>query len=103
MRVEFVDAALQEASDAATRYEAEVPGLGDEFLDELERCALAVGEQPETWLTIGSVGLRPVRRFLLSRFPYGLVYMIKEDHVLVVAVAHGRRRPRYWAGRVPRT
>ena len=41
MRVEFVDAALQEASDAATRYEAEVPGLGDEFLDELERCALA--------------------------------------------------------------
>lgn len=102
MRVELLDAALDEAAEAAAWYQAEVPGLGDDFLAELDRAIGAIGEQPETWPKIGIVRRQPARRFLLSRFPYAVVYVLSEGHALVVAVAHGRRRPRYWASRVPR-
>ena len=101
MRVEILDAALDEASDAAAYYGLEVPGLGDDFLAELDRAIIAIGEQPETWPRLGRVRQRIVRRFLLSRFPYSVVYLLNDDQALVVAVAHGRRRPRYWTGRIP--
>ena len=76
MRVEFVDAARDEASAVASHYESEVPGLGFEFLAEVDRGMAAIGEHPSTWLTIGSVRGQAVRRFLLSRFPHGLVYVV---------------------------
>lgn len=39
------------------------------------------------------------RFFLLRRFPFSLVYRVEDDRVLVVAVAHAKRKPRYWEGR----
>jgi hypothetical protein len=40
-----------------------------------------------------------VRRFLLPRFPFAVAYVIRGDDVLVLAIAHTRRRPGYWRGR----
>jgi hypothetical protein len=41
-----------------------------------------------------------VRRALLARFPYALVFLILEEGVRILAVAHAKRRPGYWLGRV---
>jgi toxin ParE1/3/4 len=38
-------------------------------------------------------------RFLLQRFPYEIVYKIYPDVVLIIAVAHNKRRPGYWRHR----
>lgn len=99
MRVELLDAALHEASDAAAYYDLEVPGLGNDYIGELDRAVVAIGERPEAWPRFGVVRRQTVRRFLLSRFPYSVVYLPNDDHALIVAVAHGRRRPTYWASR----
>jgi toxin ParE1/3/4 len=48
----------------------------------------------------GMVSGRELRRFVMRRFPFSIVYYIVDDIVRVVAVAHGKRRPGYWRVRL---
>ena len=96
MNVKFFPSALEELMEAADSYEHEVRGLGHSFLLEVERVAALIGEFP-------FIGERPDlthRRVPLRRFPYALIFRHDGGTISVVAVAHRRRRPRYWAGRV---
>lgn len=80
---------------AAALYESEVPGLGIEFLDEIERTSRSIVAHPRS-----GTGLSPnIRRRILNRFPYGLLYAADEDEVVVVAVMHLHRQPDYWKDR----
>jgi len=96
MRIRFLDAAQREQDDAVEWYNQREPGLGWEFLDELDRSIHLITSFPLAWPEINS----GIRRCLLARFPYGIIYGIDEDLIVVVAVAHLRRRPRYWADRL---
>lgn len=57
-----------------------------------------VARNPEAWHPLGD----GVRRCRLSRFPYGLIYAIDKDDIVVLAVAHLHRRPDYWRDRLRR-
>ena len=96
MRVRFLDAAQRELDDAVAWYNQREAGLGWEFLDELDRSVRIIKSFPLAWPEIDP----GIRRCLLARFPYGIIYGIDEDLIVVVAVAHLRRRPRYWADRL---
>jgi plasmid stabilization system protein ParE len=71
------------------------PGLGEQLLDEARRVTQLLGDLP--WIG------RPLdtyhRRFPLTRFPFGFIYRIEGDVVLVLAVAHRRQLPGYWRRR----
>ena len=95
MRLLFTRYAKQEFDDAVRYHELEAPGLGRNFRAEVRRAALRIVEYPQVW----SVYRGDVRKCLLHRFPYALLYSIEEDHILVVAVAHQHRRPYYWIDR----
>jgi plasmid stabilization system protein ParE len=41
-----------------------------------------------------------IRRFLFTRFPYSLIHGIDEETIVIIAVAHQHREPRYWADRI---
>jgi plasmid stabilization system protein ParE len=97
MRVEFHPLADQELADAARFYEGQASGLGTQFLDEVERLLAVVTTYPD----LGSPRSGGVRTVPTRRFPYSLVYRVSGDRLVVVAVAHHRRRPRYWSGRTP--
>jgi len=84
-----------ELGEAAHFYEAQMPGLGKSFAAEVERTIALVREFPEAG---SSVGARR-RRVLVARFPYSIVYRQDPDSIVIVAVAHQRRRPGYWRGR----
>jgi plasmid stabilization system protein ParE len=43
------------------------------------------------------------RRFILSGYPYDLIYSLREDEILIVAFAHHSRRPGYWQSRLSKT
>jgi len=77
-------------------YEARSPGLGLDFEAEVEVSVEALRDLPERW------PLRPdgTRRCLTSRFPYVVVYLYSQAHIWVIAIAHCRRRPSYWANRI---
>ncbi len=95
MRVVFSRFAIQEMDDAERYYEAEFKGLGKSFRDEVQKAAVRLSKYPEAW----SVERGEIRKCLLHRFPYKLLYSIEGDHVFVIAVAHQHRRPDYWVGR----
>lgn len=94
-RVVFHDEAEAELLAAARFYDGEKPGLGVEFLLEIQRAARAIIAYPE----LGHRFSKRVRRVLVRRFPYGVLYRLEDERVFVVAIAHVRRRPSYWRHR----
>lgn len=96
MKVRFLTHAEKELDDAVAWYNEQSQGaLGREFLDELDRAVRRVVAFPISCPEIES-GLR---RCLLARFPYSLIYGVEDDIVVVIAVAHSHREPRYWVDR----
>lgn len=85
----------RELNEAAQYYELESPGLGSSFLEEVGRCLQSIQDQPEA----GMILRGSVRRRLLRRFPYALLYKIKPSGIRILAVMNLRRRPTYWIGR----
>jgi len=94
-RPEFHRLAEYELNEAAQYYDLEEPGLGAAFLEEIDRCLQSIQAAPEAGAILGGT----VRRRLLRRFPYALLYKIKPSGIRVLAVMNLRRRPTYWVGR----
>ena len=95
MNLEFHPAADAELRAAAAFYEARAPGLGGEFLTEVERVCSRLSEHQSLGPKLDSEH----RRLALRRFPFGLIYCVRGSKVQIIAVAHGRRRPGYWRPR----
>ena len=97
MNYSFHPAAEAEFLESVGYYESKVPGLGGALREEFEALANLVGESPKAW----QVELKPdIRRAPLQRFPLSIIYREKTDGFQVLAVAHDRRRPQYWLGRL---
>jgi hypothetical protein len=94
-RPEFHRLAEHELNEAAQYYDLEEPGLGSSFLEEVDRCLQSIEAHPEA----GPIIRGSVRRRLLRRFPYALVYKIKPSGIRILAVMNLKRRPTYWVGR----
>jgi toxin ParE1/3/4 len=92
----LLPAAREEFLDAADHYDAQAPGLGEEFIAEVEHAAERIAAFPEH----GSSYLAGTRRVVLGRFPHSVVYQAGPEGVLIVAVAHHSRQPGYWRGRL---
>ncbi len=93
--VGFHPEAQRELMDSVRFYEDQAQGLGADFLEAVRHAIRSLGQNPEQWPVMEI----SIRRILLSRFPYGLLYSIESHGVLVVAVMHLRRRPGYWKHR----
>lgn len=101
MNVHLLPEALEEASNAAPWYDQRRPGLGDEFLAELQFALSAVEFRSHGMPALESYsGPHDIRRQLLKRFPYMVVIALRDEECLIVAIAHTRRRPLYWLNRL---
>ena len=89
------EAAEAEINEAADFYDIESPGLGSVFIDEIQRAIGNISEFPEA----ASLVRGRVRKRLIAKFPYSLVYSARPDGIRILAVAHQKRRPFYWRGR----
>ena len=96
MKINFLKIAQMELDDAIKYYNFEVPGLGDAFLAEVLNALDRIGRFPEAWHPCS----KRTRRCQTRRFPYGIIYQIREKEILVVAVANLHRRPDYWEDRL---
>ena len=96
MKVRFLSLAEQEVHDAVVWYNEQSENLGRDFLDEMDKSIRRIVAFPKSCSEL-EPGLR---RCLLARFPYGLIYGFEEDTIVIVAVAHLHRKPSYWAGRI---
>ena len=89
--------ASNEFSEAVRWYEARRPGLGGEFFDAVAATLSLIESNPEIGTTISADG--HTRRALVARFPYQVVYRLKPTEMVIVAIAHLKRRPGYWKNR----
>jgi plasmid stabilization system protein ParE len=83
--------AEDEALELARFNEARTPGLGQAFLDEVEHASRWIAESPQRWPRLRG----GMRKILLRRFPFALIYREEEDAILLLAVMHQHREPDY--------
>nr|WP_136250460.1 type II toxin-antitoxin system RelE/ParE family toxin [Ningiella ruwaisensis] len=77
-------------------YQEQVKGLGYEFIQELDEAFNSIHSLPLTWPKMGQYH----RRFILSRFPYSVIYKnVEKKTIYVVAIMHNHRKPGYWNDR----
>ena len=93
--------AIDELVEAAVWYRARRPGLESEFLAEFDRVLPLIGSSPASFPRLLDMPEDLViRRALLPRFPYAVIFMALGTEIRVLAVAHAKRRPGYWLDRV---
>lgn len=92
----YAPEAKVEIREAAEYYEGCKEGLGQAFLKAVESTIHELSQNPLRWRKISG----QFRRFLLKRFPYGVIYSITEDEIFIAAVMHLKRKPGYWKNRL---
>lgn len=95
MTLKFHSEAKIELIETAEYYEEQVVGLGDDFIDEVEKVLDVIEQYPLSATNISDTE----RRFLVSRFPYGIIYSVAEELITIFAVMDLRRKPGYWKSR----
>ena len=94
--IKYHPKALAEAFRAANYYDRQRTGLGSEFFDEVDKTAGQLLADPLRSRTDED----GVRSWRLRRFPFRIYYAVDPNRIRVLAVAHLRRRPGYWRGRI---
>ncbi|QFS43316.1 type II toxin-antitoxin system RelE/ParE family toxin [Nostoc sphaeroides] len=70
--------------------------MGDAFIAEVERTLNRIEQFPQAWTQLS----KNTRRCRIASFPYGIIYAIKEQQILIVAIMHLQRQPNYWTNRI---
>ncbi|HEX9444624.1 MAG TPA: type II toxin-antitoxin system RelE/ParE family toxin [Candidatus Binatia bacterium] len=96
MRYDFHPEALEEYQQSAIYYAQHDPALARRFVEAVEETIQRIIESPSRWRILDG----DVRRCLTRIFPFGILYAVEPDFVLIVAVMHLSREPGYWKQRV---
>lgn len=96
MKVSFHPQARDEFHQTVEYYEEKQPGLGLDFADEVYSALQRIVSFPEAWPTLAE----DIRRALIHRFPYGVLYAVESDEIYVIAVMNLNRKPDYWKNRL---
>jgi toxin ParE1/3/4 len=101
VRLELHPEARAELRSAALWYDERRPGLGDEFISEVSAALDRIGNAPQSYPPWPRTRAADpvIRKATTQRFPYVIAFEAYEQHLLVVAVAHAKRRPLYWLAR----
>lgn len=95
MKYAFHPEALTEYAEAVQYYAEQRTEMAQAFIDAVEDAVYRIRESPTRYVAIDE----DVRRCMTRRFPYGILYTIEPDYVLILAVMHCSREPGYWKGR----
>ncbi len=90
--------AEQEMNSTARYYNQKTPGLGYDFLDEIDWSFNFIRASPERWACVN----RQIRKYNMRRFPFAIYYLYEQElkQVIIVSVAHHKRYPNYWKHRI---
>lgn len=94
----FHPEAAGEAKEAVAFYRVRNPAVALAFKLDMAHTLFEVAEKPE--LAPRFEDSPSLRWHVFRHFPFSLFYIVKSDKILIIAVAHDRRRPGYWKRRM---
>jgi len=92
LEVIFSELAKLELEDAELYYEFQQENLGIRFKLSIKEGIARIVQFPLSW----PLEKDEIRKCILPRFPYKILYSIEQDHIFIVAIAHTHRKPNYW-------
>jgi plasmid stabilization system protein ParE len=95
-RLVLREEALSDVESAASWYDDQQPGLGDDFVTEARKLFQQIAEQPTRFRTVSN----DIRRGSLQRVPYIAYFFVDAEQVLILTVVHKRRHPETWRLRI---
>ena len=98
MKIKVLSCAEQEFSEIVDYYNDQFPGLGYEFAIEVQNTFDRIISFPKAWPKFS----HRTRRCIINRFPYGIIYQIRRDCILVGGIMHMKRHPKHWQERLTR-
>lgn len=98
-KVEFTPEALREVDDAFEWYLERSLPAAEAFVRETDTAFALIASSPDVWPHFEA----GTRRYVLRNFPYNIIYREISTGIEIVAVAHHKRRPRYWRSRLSRS
>jgi len=96
MVVEFIEPAYAELDDAIEYYDTQAQGLGKVFFEEVVSTIKMISQFPTAWPSLSI----HTKKAILRRFPYSLIFTIRKNKIIIIAVAHHHRNPEYWIERM---
>ena len=96
MKVDFLLIAEIELKSAIDYYNEQSEGLGFELAYEVQKTIERIIQFPDAWPKVS----KRTRRCRCKRFPYGVIYQIREDLILIIAVMHLHKKPGYWKDKI---
>ena len=96
MNVRFLKTAQIELDESFDYYEEQIEGLGHDFIMEVLATVKRIKNNPKAW---AQLSVR-TRRCLANKFPFGIIYQVRDNEILIVAIAHLHRKPGYWKNRL---
>jgi hypothetical protein len=96
MKIVFLNPAVAEFTAAVLFYNEQSEGLGYEFAAEVSRTLERIVQYPYAWMKLS----KNTRRCRTNRFPYGLIYFVRDNTLIIVAVMHLARNPKTWKSRL---
>ena len=96
MTLSFLDAAQSEFEKATDYYEQQRAGLGFEFAEEVEQALKRIKHYPEAWSPLSP----RVRRCLVNQCPYSVIYEVRSEIIIIVAIQHHHQEPESWRTRI---
>lgn len=95
MKYVFHPEALTEYAEAVQYYTEQRVEIAQAFIDAVEDTVYRVRDSPTRYIVIDE----DIRRCITRKFPYGIIYTIEQDYLLILAVMHCNREPGYWKSR----
>jgi plasmid stabilization system protein ParE len=92
----FHPEALEEYLGAVSYYADISPRLAESFIKSVDSGIEEISIYPEAWPIVDE----DVRRYLVKRFPFGIYYGIERNRIMIYAVMHMSRDPKYWTSRI---
>jgi plasmid stabilization system protein ParE len=99
-RARFIRDARLELTASRTWYGVKSREVARDFTTSVERTVTRIRELPHSAPRWPGIDDEDVRRIVVPDFPYLVVYLVTDDEIIILAVAHTRRRPGYWRERV---
>lgn len=95
MLIRVLSVAEDELREAVAYYNGQGPGLGFELAAEVKAAFGRIASFPDAWPAFSA----RTRRCIVNRFPFGVLYRLQDDVLLVIAIMHLRRDPKRWQDR----